>query len=79
MNKSEFGYIICDKCKGIGNLLDVVKCQKCYGSGKLNWIENIFGKEPEDRYKTIDRLDIGYSIHKNIHFNFLLYSSRITT
>lgn len=22
-------------------------CDKCNGTGKLNWLENVFGKEPE--------------------------------
>ncbi len=54
----EPGEVVCDQCKGTGypnnneidynnkfyyNHLDV--CDKCNGSGKLDWIENIVGKK----------------------------------
>jgi hypothetical protein len=42
---------VCDKCNGTGgedNPMDDgyydLSCPKCHGSGKLNWIENLFGK-----------------------------------
>jgi len=42
----------CNKCDGCGfikksnSLLDdsYIVCNKCLGLGKLNWVENIFGK-----------------------------------
>jgi hypothetical protein len=45
--------IICDECNGKGNvpfknqdiLNDFHRCKKCRGLGKLNWIENIFGRK----------------------------------
>ena len=46
-NNSEF---ICDRCEGSGSKFDPtinmkVRCQQCGGVGKLDWIENIVGKE----------------------------------
>jgi len=44
----------CDNCKGkgviasqwINHLMDDEKiCDKCRGTGEVNWIENIFGKQ----------------------------------
>ena len=58
LNEEE-GEIICPKCKGnciifTGKLSvsdfdkvpieDTVICPKCFGTGKLDWIENILGK-----------------------------------
>jgi len=35
--------MICDKCNGEGfGVLDL--CNKCFGSGEVNWVENVFGK-----------------------------------
>lgn len=56
--KLEEGELICDKCEGKGghsngdpadDLCDAgwVRCQKCQGGGKVDWIENIVGKKPE--------------------------------
>ena len=52
------GEIICPQCNGTGepnnNMIkaheiryDLVPlhCDKCYGNGKLNWVENIVGKK----------------------------------
>jgi DnaJ-class molecular chaperone len=49
--------VVCDKCNGTG--LDLSKlpisdhsyssisnqCNKCYGTGKVTWLENVLGKE----------------------------------
>lgn len=53
------GEVICDQCKGTGhpnnNKIDYnsrfyfvppTVCDKCNGVGKLDWIENIVGKQP---------------------------------
>ena len=43
---------ICNRCEGTGTLdanndfVDYI-CPKCLGTGKLNWIQNIFGKQPK--------------------------------
>ncbi len=29
-------------------------CRKCLGSGKLDWIENLFGKQPADAFDFIE-------------------------
>jgi len=47
--KLEQGEIICDECNGSGGyrqkpINSFLVCKKCLGSGKLNWVENIFGK-----------------------------------
>lgn len=31
-------------------------CNKCHGSGKLNWIERIFGKQKNNDYKIIEKM-----------------------
>ena len=54
-------FITCDKCNGTGMvdksgesivystrgvpLYEDYKCNKCQGTGKLTWLENIFGKQ----------------------------------
>jgi len=47
---SKDGKIDCPECNGKGNKENEynwsILCQKCHGSGKLDWIENIKGKEP---------------------------------
>ena len=35
--------VICDQCNGSGDEYPF-PCSKCNGEGKVNWIENIFGK-----------------------------------
>ena len=44
------GEMICPKCNGTGvyyNKYDIstFTCSKCLGEGKLDWIENIVGKQ----------------------------------
>lgn len=45
------GEIICDKCNGWGNLYSeederhIIRCNKCWGCGKLDWIEKAVGKK----------------------------------
>lgn len=43
------GDVICNKCNGEGiikscSIGNKMLCSKCYGTGKLDWIENIVGK-----------------------------------
>lgn len=42
--------IICDKCKGSGNSISHHLCSKCWGDGKMDWIENIVGKKQSKFY-----------------------------
>ncbi len=48
---------ICERCNGTGQLLDQFleerMCYRCYGEGKLNWIENIFGKKQERTWQEV--------------------------
>jgi len=48
MVELKLGEVICDECDGNkSNLVDnfyYFKCNKCHGTGKLDWIENIVGK-----------------------------------
>ena len=53
--KLKQGEVICSKCNGSGNQAKwdqipdykcYLECDKCHGSGKLDWIENIVGKKP---------------------------------
>lgn len=68
--------IICDKCKGTGNIADIIKCPKCNGDGTLNWLENIFGKKQDsstniyyrDIYGNLKKLTNGY-INKSLVVN----------
>ena len=54
--------VICDKCNGYVQTYSVdcydQECSKCLGSGKLNWLENIFGKKkrlaPKVSVKEVD-------------------------
>jgi len=49
-------FLICNECNGKGITITPKDqsppkfkwyyCSKCKGSGRLNWIENIFGKRP---------------------------------
>ena len=45
--KLEKGEIICSTCKGSGThtINEKFTCQRCYGKGKVDWIENIIGKK----------------------------------
>lgn len=45
--KLEKGEVVCSNCNGTGNHQDNNKftCQTCYGSGKLDWLENVVGKK----------------------------------
>ena len=55
--KLEEGEMICDKCEGKGCISSKIdpttmasSCQKCQGTGKVDWIENIVGKKPEMQF-----------------------------
>ena len=47
------GDVICYRCNGTGEIINSkhykslmdIQCYVCYGEGKLDWIENIVGKE----------------------------------
>lgn len=53
---------LCNRCKGRGTYSTKTKdkrlkvCRVCEGSGKLNWIDNVFGKE--EKSERIEFLDI---------------------
>ena len=76
LNKDK-GEIICPKCKGSGNQADwmhlpdyraYMECSHCNGEGKLDWIENVVGKKPEDKVFRL-RYDWGFKLisgHNNI-------------
>ncbi len=57
------GEMICRQCKGHGEIIKKIDdidrilktCNKCFGTGKLDWIENIVGKDP---YNFLDDPDI---------------------
>jgi DnaJ-class molecular chaperone len=55
------GEIICDKCKGEGTIfypynkqIRWCECRKCQGDGKVDWIENVVGKEKQDFISGVD-------------------------
>jgi len=45
------GEVVCNKCKGSGELVPDLytpyprECDKCFGCGKLDWIEVVIGKQ----------------------------------
>jgi len=49
----EEGEIKCPKCKGKGYIKDPrgfkTACVKCLGCGKIDWIENVVGKQPGNK------------------------------
>lgn len=62
------GEVICNKCEGGGSWPQLFmkkeqaayyRCPKCYGSGKLDWIENITGK-PDIYYFSMPKLRKSY-------------------
>ena len=56
-NNSE--YYTCSRCNGTGKVYDEFEttrermCYRCDGEGKLDWIENIFGKKRERTWKEV--------------------------
>ena len=38
--------IICPDCKGTGDSQAYQLCETCYGKGKLDWVEQVTGREP---------------------------------
>lgn len=46
--------MICDKCEGTGNGdSNFVRCKKCLGAGKVDWIENAMGGKPNKQSEFI--------------------------
>ena len=54
----ENGYVDCDRCNGTGNdnrdagsarFPNKQICQKCWGHGKITWLEQLFGKQPANQ------------------------------
>lgn len=44
-------YEICDRCDGIGFEYHAqYPCSKCWGAGKLDWIERVVGKQPPEEW-----------------------------
>lgn len=47
----EEGEMVCDRCNGTGNFpvsddgQNCAICSKCWGEGKVDWIENIMGRK----------------------------------
>ena len=46
----EEDYVICNRCDGTGKINSATwgfqqVCTKCWGEGKLDWIENVVGKQ----------------------------------
>ncbi len=49
MTKLEKDEVICNKCNGSGlssKNNSAFQCAKCHGAGKLDWVENVVGKNP---------------------------------
>ena len=52
--------VVCPECHGTGNRAKwdqipdykcYLKCDKCDGTGKMDWIEAVVGKKPKIRFK----------------------------
>ena len=58
MTKDEMS---CSECGGIGGVGDILEdeCPKCFGTGKLDWIENVVGKRGYRLSSFWDRVDAG--------------------
>jgi DnaJ-class molecular chaperone len=50
----EKGFIQCEKCEGFGTIYEIslrsfgtysYVCNVCHGTGKINWIQNVFKDE----------------------------------
>jgi len=59
-HKLEEGEVVCPRCKGKGwtamwGVEYKETCDKCFGIGKLDWVENVVGKQEffEDDYYTL--------------------------
>jgi len=39
------GKVVCSKCSGVGVVREGWFCSKCWGDGKLDWIENVVGRK----------------------------------
>jgi len=62
------GEIECPKCNGTGHDVEDKKhfyiwCEKCQGSGKVNWIEAIVGKKKSSEFSIIDYSWNPYILH----------------
>lgn len=61
MESSKIIDYICERCNGSGKVFDEVEtgermCYRCYGEGKLNWIENVFGKSERNWREILDEI-----------------------
>ncbi|MCK5613091.1 hypothetical protein KAR91_65060 [Candidatus Pacearchaeota archaeon] len=76
INEAELepGYVICSECDGTGgfqkNRLDpkyhYYVCTKCWGEGKLDWIENVMGKQPEWTSKSVSSSSCSSSVSPGV-------------
>jgi len=56
-SKTELGQCICDCCGGDGEIITRTVCSKCFGEGKLDWVENIVGKRNKSNFHTTSTHD----------------------
>ena len=54
MTKDEMN---CSECDGVGYILED-ECPKCFGTGKLDWIENVVGKRGYPLSSFWDTVDV---------------------
>ncbi len=57
------GEMVCDKCNGSG-IARTRLCKKCYGLGKLDWIDNIKGSN--ETFKNFVHDEIKKYVQKNV-------------
>ncbi len=69
------GEVICNKCSGTGEIhgrrrIDAsLTCSKCWGVGKLDWIDNVMGRSNFDQFphgELDDAVDLYYQGNKLI-------------
>jgi len=69
----ELGEVLCDECDGKGEVqhqiddcqTTEIRCSKCLGHGKLDWVENAMGKKKEPDWVHINNASMSYGTNIN--------------
>ena len=71
------GEVICDKCDGTGDISGggYVKCPKCKGKGKLDWVTNAMGYIKPFEF-SVSSTSISSGGYKNLHDEAIKIAAR---